>query len=116
LLTPETYVEQLDRSVQHGHHGIHPAVVVDVSERHPAMWSFLLEIGTGFRTRIFEFPVPRLRKMEFRSGYCRSGTSLLMLSRTLERATNRSFQPSLSKSAIPFPHPTFGKSAVPVRY
>ena len=28
-----------------------------------------------------------------------------MLSRTLLRATNRSFHPSLSKSKIPFPHP-----------
>jgi len=33
---------------------------------------------TGFRTRIFEFPVAEITEDGFRSGYCRSGTSLLM--------------------------------------
>src|SRR5690348_17702286 len=42
--------------------------------------------------------LPRLRKTEFGSAYVRSENSA-MLSRTLPRATKRSFRPSLSKSA-----------------
>ena len=53
-------VKQLDRAVQHGGHDIHTPVIVEISERDSAVWSFLLEIGAGPKADVFELPVPEV--------------------------------------------------------
>ena len=99
-------VKKLHRPAQHGNYGVDPAIIVQIAKCNAAMRRFFLEIRPSHGADIDELSRSQISKdASWAPDTVVPATNAEMLSSTFDRATNRSFQPSLSKSNTPFPQP-----------
>ena len=92
-------------TVQHGDDGVDVPIIVEVAKSNSAVGAASWKSGPAVRLRPRTSRCPDYGTLNSVLDIVGSGTNPLMLSSTLDRATNRSFQPSLSKSKMPLPHP-----------
>ncbi len=92
-------------AIQNAHDRIDSTVVIEIAECRTPMSRRLLKIGSARGTDVLKPALADIAKDRVRLFERGPQTVPPRLSSTFPRATNRSFQPSLSKSKMPFDQP-----------